>query len=111
MTMMRNDKITFFSRFEADIVSGKKTITIRDVAESHFQPNQQLCVFTNETDRLFAHIRVISVTPIHFDELNERHAQQENMSLAELKQIIREIYPQDEQFFVIEFELIDREPV
>lgn len=102
---MKN-KITFFSRFEADILSGKKTITIRDKSESHFQPQQQLSVFTNETDRLFAQIRVLSVTEIQFANLNERHAQQENMSLAELKQVIRAIYPSEHQFFVIEFELI-----
>ncbi|OOR98152.1 ASCH domain-containing protein [Haemophilus paracuniculus] len=100
------NKITFYSRFEADILSGKKTITIRDKSESHFQPQQQLSVFTHETDRLFAQIRVLSVTEIQFEDLSERHAQQENMSLAELKQVIREIYPSENQFFVIEFELI-----
>lgn len=110
MTTIEPNKITFFSRFEADIVSGKKTITIRDKSESHFRPNQTLCVFTNETDRLFAHIRVISVTPTHFSALNDRHAEQENMTLAELKQVIKEIYPHDDDFFVIEFELVD-EPV
>ncbi|STY64864.1 ASCH domain [Mannheimia haemolytica] len=86
---MNREKITFFSRFEADILSGKKTITIRDKSESYFQPNQELAVFTNETDRFFANIKVLSVTPIVFDELNEQHAKQENMSLAELKQVIR----------------------
>ncbi|UKH16650.1 N(4)-acetylcytidine aminohydrolase [Actinobacillus pleuropneumoniae] len=100
------NNITFFSRFEADILAGKKTITIRDKSESYFQPQQELKVFTNETNRFFAHIRVISVTPIHFEQLNEQHAKQENMSLAELKQVIREIYPNDNNFFVIEFELI-----
>lgn len=100
-------KITFFSRFEADIVSGKKTITIRDKSESHFQPNQKLCVFTNETDRLFAKIRVLSVSPIRFDELSEQHAEQENMSLVELRQVIKAIYPTEDQFFVIKFELTD----
>ena len=105
--MSRNmNKITFFSRFEADILAGKKTITIRDKAESYFQPQQQLAVFTNETDRFFADIRVISVTPIHFEQLNEQHAKQENMSLAELRRVIKEIYPNDDDFFVIEFELI-----
>ncbi|HHW7570105.1 TPA: N(4)-acetylcytidine aminohydrolase [Mannheimia haemolytica] len=103
---MNREKITFFSRFEADILSGKKTITIRDKSESYFQPNQELAVFTNETDRFFANIKVLSVTPIAFDELNEQHAKQENMSLAELKQVIREIYPNDNAFFVIEFTLI-----
>ncbi|WGE82566.1 N(4)-acetylcytidine aminohydrolase [Actinobacillus equuli] len=100
------NNITFFSRFEADILAGKKTITIRDKSESYFQPQQELKVFTNETNRFFAHIRVISITPIHFEQLNEQHAKQENMSLAELKQVIREIYPNDNNFFVIEFELI-----
>lgn len=95
---MNREKITFFSRFEADILSGKKTITIRDKSESYFQPNQELAVFTNETDRFFANIKVLSVTPIVFDELNEQHAKQENMSLAELKQVIREIYPNDNAF-------------
>lgn len=104
VTMM--NKITFFSRFEADIVSGKKTITIRDKSESYFQVGQELSVFTNETDRLFARIRVLSVTPIQFEQLNETHAKQENMTLAELKQVIKEIYPNDNDFFVIEFELI-----
>ncbi|WP_409500357.1 N(4)-acetylcytidine aminohydrolase [Mannheimia glucosida] len=103
---MNREKITFFSRFEADILSGKKTITIRDKSESYFQPNQELAVFTNETDRFFANIKVLSVTPITFDELNEQQARQENMSLAELKQVIREIYPNDNAFFVIEFMLI-----
>lgn len=103
---MNREKITFFSRFEADILSGKKTITIRNKSESYFQPNQELAVFTNETDRFFANIKVLSVTPIVFDELNEQHAKQENMSLAELKQVIREIYPNDNAFFVIEFTLI-----
>lgn len=105
--MQNMNKITFFSRFETDIVSGRKTITIRDLAESYFQPNQKLRVFTNETDRLFAHIQVISVTPVAFHQLNEQHAKQENMSLAELQQVIREIYPQENTFFVIEFKLID----
>lgn len=106
--MMQNmNNITFFSRFEADILAGKKTITIRDKSEAYFQPQQELKVFTNETNRFFADIRVISVTPIHFEQLNEQHAKQENMSLAELKQVIRDIYPNDNDFFVIEFELIE----
>lgn len=107
MTNNTYDKITFFSRFEADIVSGKKTITIRDKSESHFLPEQKLCVFTNETNRLFAKIQVKSVTPTHFSQLNEQHAQQENMSLAELQQVIKAIYPDDDDFFVIEFELLN----
>lgn len=103
-------KITFFSRFEADILSGKKTITIRDKTESHFQAGQILYVFTLETDRLFAHIKVKSVTQTAFSSLNSRHAQQENMTLDELKTVIQSIYPHTTELFVIEFELIN-EPV
>lgn len=103
---MDMNKITFFTRFEQDILAGRKTITIRDKSESYFQPNQILTVYTNETDRFFANIKVLSVTPIHFDDLSEQHAQQENMTLPELRQVIKDIYPQDEQFWVIEFELV-----
>lgn len=104
------NKITFFSQFEDDIVTGKKTITIRNQSESSFKPTQQLAVFTHETDRLFAHIEVISVTPIQFNEINNQHAKQENMSLEQLKQVIRKIYPEENTFFVIEFKLIN-EPI
>lgn len=100
------NKITFFTRFEQDILASRKTITIRDKSESYFQPNQILAVYTNETDRFFANIKVLSVTPIHFDDLSEQHAQQENMTLSELRQVIKGIYPQDEQFWVIKFELV-----
>ncbi|MDP8079824.1 N(4)-acetylcytidine aminohydrolase [Phocoenobacter skyensis] len=100
------NKITFFERFEQDILSSKKTITIRDKAESYFKPNQILEVFTNETDRFFAKIQVSSVTPILFEQLNEEHAKQENMTLEQLKTVIRDIYPNDNEFFVIEYKLI-----
>ncbi|WP_327194943.1 ASCH domain-containing protein [Vibrio chagasii] len=32
------DKITFFTRLEREILSGKKTATIRDKSESHYYP-------------------------------------------------------------------------
>lgn len=105
-----NAQITFFQRFEKDILSGKKTITIRDKAESHFQAGQTLCVFTHETHRLFAKIKILAITPILFADLNTQHAKQENMTLAQLRQVIREIYPNDEQLFVIKFEVIN-EPI
>ncbi|HEA3273225.1 TPA: ASCH domain-containing protein [Pasteurella multocida] len=104
---MDSNKITFFTRFEQDILAGRKTITIRDKSESYFQPNQILAVYTNETDRFFANIKVLSATPIHFEALSEAHAQQENMTLPELRQVIKEIYPQEDCFWVIAFELVD----
>ena len=34
---MQPNDITFYQRFEADILAGRKTITIRDKSESHFK--------------------------------------------------------------------------
>ncbi|SMB86796.1 hypothetical protein SAMN05660772_02585 [Pasteurella testudinis DSM 23072] len=99
-------QITFFQRFEQDILNGSKTITIRDRSESHYQPQSVVDVFTYESQRWFAKIRILSVTPIAFAALNERHASQENMTLAQLKNVIREIYPHETALFVIQYELI-----
>ncbi len=41
-------KITFFERFEQDILSGAKTITLRDETESHVVAGQILPVSTFE---------------------------------------------------------------
>ena len=46
---------------------------------------------------------MLSVSPITLDELTEQHATQENMGLEELKEVIQGIYPNEDQFFVIEF--------
>ena len=48
---------------------------------------------------------MLSVSAITLDELTEQHANKENMGLAELKEVIRGIYPNKERFFVIEFTL------
>ncbi|QUY46375.1 ASCH domain-containing protein [Serratia plymuthica] len=95
--------ITFFSRFEQDILAGLKTITLRDASESHFQPGEVLRVSRNEDDVFFCFIEVLSVTPVRLDTLTEQHAKQENMSLSELKQVIKEIYPGLDELFVISF--------
>ena len=78
-------EITFFSRFEQDILAGRKTITIRDASESHFEPGEVLRVSRNEDGVFFCFIEVLSVTPVRLDALTERHAQQENMLLGELE--------------------------
>lgn len=46
---------------------------------------------------------MLSVSPITLDELTEEHAKQENMGLDELKYVIREIYPSEERFYVINY--------
>ena len=95
--------ITFYQRFEVDILAGRKTITIRDKSESHFKAGDILRVGRFEDNQYFCTIEVLSVSPITLDELTEQHATQENMSLAELKEVIRDIYPIEELFYVIRF--------
>ena len=102
---MTLDKITFFERFEADILSGKKTMTIRDQSESDYIPGSVVQVSTHEDDRWFCALKILSVTPIRFQELSEFHAVQENMTLEQLQQVIQEIYPGIEQLYVIRYEL------
>ncbi len=99
-------KITFFEFLTPLITSGKKTITIRDEAESHYVANTEVEVFTLETDRKVCDIKILSVEPLHFDDINQFHAEQEAIELPKLKQLIREIYPNTDTLFLIEYELI-----
>ena len=101
---MQPNNITFFQRFQDDILAGRKTITLRDAAESHFNAGDVLRVGRYEDDGYFCTIRVVATSTVTLDTLNERHAQQENMTLAQLREVIAEIYPEEKQFYVIEFE-------
>ncbi|ENO8808342.1 ASCH domain-containing protein [Photobacterium damselae] len=99
-------KITFFEWLAPLIVSGNKTITIRDESESYYLPDSQVEVFTLETNKKFCEIEIESVEPILFEEINEFHAQQEFMELQNLKDLIKEIYPDQEQLYVIAYKLL-----
>ena len=103
---MTSNKITFFQRFEKDILSGAKTITLRDDSESHFKAGQGVSVSTYETDRWFCDVMIDSVERIKFDELNLIHAEQENMTLPELKTVITDIYGEIETLWMISFHLV-----
>ncbi|MCF7355210.1 N(4)-acetylcytidine aminohydrolase [Vibrio sp. CK2-1] len=98
-------EMTFFARFEDDILAGKKTITIRDEAESHYVPGSVVMVSTLEQGRVFCQLQILSVTPVLLSQLTEFHAEQENMTLPQLKSVIQEIYPGLEQLFVIDYQL------
>lgn len=103
---MQPNDITFYQRFEADILAGRKTITIRDKSESYFKAGDILRVGRFEDNQYFCTIEVLSVSPITLDELMEQHAKQENMTLVELREVIRGIYPNEDRFYVIKFNLI-----
>lgn len=89
--MQAND-ITFFQRFQDDILAGRKTITIRDAAESHFKPGDVLRVGRYEDDGYFCTIAVTATSTVTLDTLTEQHAQQENMTLGQLRRVISDIY-------------------
>ncbi len=97
--------MTFFEQFETDILSGKKTITIRDESENDYEIGSIVPVSTFEDGRYFCNLKITSVEPINFDLLTEFHAFQENMTLSALKNVIQEIYPGTSDLFVIKYEL------
>jgi uncharacterized protein YqfB (UPF0267 family) len=99
--------MTFFERFEVDILSGKKTITLRDEAEKHYAPGSVVTVSTFEEGREFCRLKIVSVEPVLFDALTDYHAEQENMTLAELRGVIQAIYPGIQQLFLISYQLVD----
>ncbi|MGR5128968.1 N(4)-acetylcytidine aminohydrolase [Photobacterium swingsii] len=99
--------MTFFERFEADILAKKKTITIRDEAESHYQVGSVVDVSTYEDGRWFCKLKIQAVTPVLFSELTDFHAQQENMTLPELKSVIQDIYPNIESLYVVTYQLVE----
>lgn len=77
---MQPNDITFFQRFQDDILAGRKTITLRDAAESHFKAGDVLRVGRYEDDGYFCTIRVVATSTVTLDTLSELHAQQENMT-------------------------------
>lgn len=99
-------EITFFKRFVDDILAERKTITIRNAAEAKMQAGDILEVSTFEEGRWFCRLQVLSVSEITLENLTPLHAAQENMGLPELKQLIREIYPEQDYFYVIKFSLV-----
>jgi len=104
--MTQPTTMTFFERFETDILSGKKTITIRDESENNYVPGSTVAVSTLEGGREFCQLSILSVEPILFSELSDFHAEQENMTLAVLKGVIQDIYPGIEQLYVVSYKLV-----
>lgn len=101
--MKHPTKITFFEWLIPFVEEGKKTITIRDEAESHYVPGTEVDVHVLETDRKVCRIRIESVERITFGQINEDHAMQEYMDLPRLKRVIKDIYPDTDKLFVISY--------
>ena len=50
--------------------------------------------------RIFCKLKIIHTKKINFSDLNESHAEQENMTLNELRNTICKIYPGNDELFV-----------
>ena len=75
-------------------------------SESHFKTGDVLRVGRFEDDGYFCTIEVTATSTVTLDTLTEKHAEQENMTLTELKKVIADIYPDQTQFYVIEFKCL-----
>ena len=54
---MQPNDITFFQRFQDDILAGRKTITIRDESESHFKTGDVLRTDVLKMTVIFARLK------------------------------------------------------
>ncbi|NQY22364.1 MAG: ASCH domain-containing protein, partial [Campylobacteraceae bacterium] len=88
------------------ILSGKKTITIRDESEKNYAVNSIVEVSTYEDNTWFCSLKIKSVERISYDALSSFHAEQENMTLEELKNVIQEIYPGIKNLYILSYDLI-----
>ena len=98
-------KMTFFQHFQNNILLGKKTITIRDKSENYYEKDSIVDVYTYEEKTWFCKLKILHIEKVHFSDLDEKHAKQENMTLLELKNAIQEIYPNETELFVISYKL------
>ncbi len=55
-----------------------------------------------QDDGNFSTIEVTATSTVTLDTLTEKHAEQEKMTLTELKKVIADIYRGQTQFYVIE---------
>ena len=106
--MSARTNMSFYQRFENDIVAGSKTITLRDDKYRDLVVGDRLTVKTVPTGRVFGIIEVRATSWIALTELDESHARQENMPLAELRAVIQDIYPNLQTLHAITFEFVRR---
>ncbi|MBG6037955.1 ASCH domain-containing protein [Proteus cibarius] len=99
-------EITFFERLIPSILEEKKVITIRDKSESDYKPGSIVELFANEHRTHYGKLKIIAVSPLHYDDINEYHAQQEGMTLPVLKALIKDIYPTTQSLYLIEYQLV-----
>ena len=101
------NSLSFYQRFVKDIITGKKNITIRDAKAKDYRVGQTVQAITDHDNKIFAELQIHSIKTLLFNDINDNHAEQENLSLLELRKTIQEIYPDVVELFVIDFRLVD----
>ncbi|MEZ8704509.1 N(4)-acetylcytidine aminohydrolase [Vibrio cyclitrophicus] len=99
--------MTFFTRLERQILSGKKTATIRDKSESHYYPGQIVEAFTLEDERKICRLEIVDVENVEFEKLCRKHAKAENLPFVfMLKWLLRKIYPTESSLYFVSFKVV-----
>ncbi|MDH5927506.1 N(4)-acetylcytidine aminohydrolase [Vibrio splendidus] len=99
--------MTFFTRLERQILSGKKTATIRDKSESHYYPGQVVEAFTLEDERKICRLEIVDVENVEFEKLCRKHAKAENLPFVfMLKWLLRKIYPTESSLYFVSFKVV-----
>ncbi|CRL59478.1 N(4)-acetylcytidine aminohydrolase [Proteus vulgaris] len=99
-------EITFFERLIPSILKEIKVITIRDESESYYKPGSVVELYANEHRTYYGKLKILAVSPLHYDDINAYHAQQEGMTLPVLKALIKDIYPTTQILYLIEYQLV-----
>lgn len=102
---MQPNDITFFQRFQNDILAGRKPSLFAMPLSPTLK--QAMCYAWGDS-KMMVILHYRSDRNVNGDAgyAERKHAQQENMSLDELKRVIAEIYPKQTQFYVIDFKCL-----
>lgn len=103
---MQPNDITFFNVSRMTFWLGVKPSPSATSLNRTSKTGDVLRVGRFEDDGYFCTIEVTATSTVTLDTLTEKHAEQENMTLTELKKVIADIYPDQTQFYVIEFKCL-----
>ncbi|WP_127560344.1 ASCH domain-containing protein [Saccharospirillum alexandrii] len=97
----------FSRKLKSQILSGKKTGTVRNKADSDYHSGQELDALLDEDGSKICRIRIISIEPVQYSELKRQHAKAEYLPFVfMLKWIVRRIYPGENELFFIRFKVL-----
>ncbi|WP_394170706.1 ASCH domain-containing protein [Saccharospirillum alexandrii] len=98
----------FRRKLKRHILSGRKTSTVRNKADSDYHNGQELDALLDEDGSKICRIQITSIEPVQYNDLNRQHAKAEYLPFVFiLKWIIRRIYPGENELFFIRFKVLN----